>query len=398
MSFRDKDIEELAANGDLDDSNAPIACSNCDAEASLYAYKYDEAITAAICGTCGHKEWATDAPTKGNPRMCPSCDSYVTDEDVDSGRSIQCTVVEEHQEMQCEQLSHKDCVDYCDKCGWFCEDELAENGECDSCGKIHYASHFVSFGRDFVDEFGHVCYSCFDSDEDQFESSPDGLDPALVGTTDNEDAVVTCSRSASLGIVSSTHTGDLEGHFERKRDDQSAYLSHFVRQRSRMNDDECCEQLLKILREKKLEARATGYFGTYDQIPTKTALSKAVCFTEGRLSALYGHAKAYSSFGLAFSKFALLKDKGAAPAMYIHGDLIDSVRGHIPDKLVPFVNIIKADVYNFQHEREWRVAADLKFEHSEVRCIFAPEKFHLMIRKVLECDCRIFCLEALQRL
>lgn len=372
VSFWNQDIQELIDNGDLEDSNAPIGCPNCDAEASLYAHKYDEAITALLCSSCGHKEWATDEPSSDNPRRCQGCGDFVTDEDKNESRSIQCSAIEPYRETQCEQLAHQTCIEFCRDCGWFCEDEAAQYVECDSCGLLHESGHIVSFGTDFRDEFGNICESCFQGDE----------------------------TSSEIDSSSEVDSSPEEHITESKRDDQSPYLSHFIR-RKEMSDDECCEVLLKILEEKKLESLPTGYFQAYHrQDSQRLAQTKAVCFTEGRLSALYGHAKEYSSFGLSFSKYFLHIHHRAAPVIHIHSGLITAVRDSIPTELFPFVSIMDIKKYDFHHEREWRVPADFEFFHSGIRTIFAPKKYHQKIREALErsCQCQVICLDSLKNL
>ncbi len=358
-------LRKLIDSGQLFDSGSPIACPNCEGEANLYWHQYDNELTGLVCGACNHVEWVNSAGSKDNPRKCPECSEFVTDEELEGDKAVQCSAFDSGGESSCDQLAHRKCADACSKCGWLCHREVGAYLTCDSCGLKHFDDHFVSLGSDFTSEFGQICQNCFDKEE----SHPPEVNPSQLHAEPET--------------------------FVRNREDQSAYLTHFIRKRSTMTEDQCFEQLIKILSDEKLEARPTGYFSIYDQIPNKSACSKAVCFTEGRLAALVDHAKAYSPFGVSFSKFNLLKHFKAAPAVYIHDELIKTIRANIPDVLVPYVNTIRADGYNFQHEREWRVPQDLLFKQSEIRCIFAPKRFHNKLRVVLGDEAQIVCLDSL---
>lgn len=354
----------------MEDSGGEIACSNCETPVSIYVHKYDEGLSGYKCGSCKWTDWVSDAPAESNPRKCPECGDYVTDEDVEGGLSVRCNARDDWDERCCDQLAHIKCVESCDECGWLCPDEEGNYIRCDDCGLLHNPSDFPSLGGDFVDSFGHICWNCFNGKGEE-EPGPEAPKP--------EEPVETEEPVEPYATA-------------RPRSDCSIYLSHFFG-RTEKNEEKCLKLLIEVIKKQKLEARPTGYFTTYDKIPAKTAISKAVCLTEGRLDALVEHAEKFSGFGLAFLKFYLHKNFAAAPAIYIHGSLMAKVRAGIPDELVPFVNMIDSGKYDFSHEREWRSAADITFKPSDLKIVYAPLKFHDVIRAETGFKGQIICLD-----
>lgn len=395
LEMRGNDIRQMIENGELEQSDATISCPGCEAEVLLYNYKYDEEMNAFVCQQCTYADWANDVPSKHNPRKCPNCGNFVTDDDVEAGESIECGKKNIHDEISCNQLAHKQCVDLCEDCGWFCEDHERDYAQCDSCGLPHHHDHFVSGGKEFVECFGDICWSCWQGDDDRFEP-PDDSSPEEVaeestgGIKGKISSVIDAFQNAKSTVIGLVATA-VEPN--RKRRDSSKYLSHFVRRRPGMSDDDCFNQLSNILKDGKLLARPTGYFSTYNQDPQRSAVSKAICFTEGRLTALHDHAKEYSPFGIAFSKFALLKYAKASPVIHIHEDLINQTRGSLPLEIVPYVNLITPEKYNFQHEREWRVPHDLHFKTQEIAFIFAPHAFHTKLNALTNGDVKLYCID-----
>lgn len=405
------DIKELIKNGELERRDDTVPCPGCDMQAEFFQHIYDEEVIAQYCENCGTSEWVEQYGQKDNPRRCPSCEEFVTDEEIKKGLGVNCSNQDDFH-GSCDHLAHKKCVDFCSACGWFCEAHTSNQIQCDSCGLYHDVNHFVSFGSDFVGTFGNICQDCFSEDEETYADEIDN-DPSRVGTLSDEELEAekemrkksSSGRLKEKGKELTQYITKKTGQFlhaalsavptDRKRNDSSIYLSHFVRKKDEMTDRDCLAQLLKIITDKKIEARPTGYFSTYNQIPQKTAVSKAVCMTEGRVSALKEHTESYSEFGLSFSKFKLLKKTKAAPAIYIHDATITSIRDQIPDALVPFVNMIKADGYNFHHEREWRIPHDLDFGHGDIFAIFAPLWAHDEINEALEQPVQLFCIKSI---
>ncbi len=392
------EISELIEKGELEKRDDTIPCPGCDREAEFYQHIYDDEIIAQVCENCGTEEWVEQYGKKDNPRRCPVCEEFVTDSQIKASKYAQCANNDDDHSDSCEQLAHKECVEFCLKCGWFCDVHTSNQIECDSCGLYHDVNHFVSFGSDFVGTFGNICQDCFQDDEESYADEIDE-DPSRVGTPSEEELkaekeirkknstsllkdsgkkisdFLTQKTGAFLQAALATVSGD------RKRSDSSIYLSHFIRKKEGMSEKDCLQQLLKILVDEK--------------IASKTAISKAVCLTDGRISALKEHANAYSEFGVAFLKFKLLQKHQAAPAAYIHDSVIEIIKDQIPDELVPYINMIKADGYNYHHEREWRTPNDLIFGHEELFAVFAPQWAHEDIRKTLKAPIQLICIKSI---
>lgn len=404
------EIEELIDNEELESNGGELACPNCETLCEIYCHKYDDELCAITCPNCRYDEWITTG-SSSSPYRCERCEDFVTDEQVENGTGIVCVAVDIEGNKNCEQRSHVDCAEFCEDCGYLCEDEVGDYLECNSCGKLHEQSHFVSFGSDFVDEFGLICEFCFHEDEDEYHVD---LPYHKIGTASEEEELAEEeavekfietkreeAKAKKITEISKEEPVDAPilhmAHSPgRKRSDQSTYLSHFVKKRDGMNDEECFNQLVKIITDKKLEARPTGYFSTYKNNPAQTAISKAVCLTEGRLSALKDHAEQYSYFGLAIGKYKLMRDFQCAPCIYINHLTIKNVRDSLPNELIPFVNMISCSGgIDYHHEREWRTPGDVTFEHGEINFIFAPKKFHEKILEILEQRRPMFCIDTI---
>lgn len=408
------EIETLIDDEELEASGGELACPNCESLCEIYCHKYDEELCAITCPNCRYDEWITTGGA--SPYRCQVCDEFVTDEQMEKVIGLKCSAVDAEGISTCEQRIHENCADYCSDCGYLCEDEIGNYLECNSCGKLHDPSHFVSHGSDFIDEFGLICESCFYEDEDEYhlelphwkigtpseeeeEAEKKNVEKAIEAKkieakekAKNEEVVIEADESESV-IINMLQTSS------RNRSDQSTYLSHFIRKRKDWSEDDCLRVLLKILMDKKLIASPTGYYSTYSTLPAKTAVSKAVCLTEGRLTALSEHIEEYSAFGLGLSKFFLMNKFECAPCIYMNDSIIDQVRATIPDKLVPFVNTInRKKGRDYHHEREWRTPKDIDFSHSEINFIFAPRKFHSKIYEVLDTDRPIYCIETISNL
>lgn len=378
-------IEQLVENGTLIDSGGSANCNNCAEEVGVYTHRYDDEITAYICDHCKYSEWLTDIPSVNNPRVCSSCGEFVTEEDEVNDNVVQCGITDPKGRFECDFRAHKECVDPCSICGWLCTEHEFNYLECDSCSRWHEQDHIVSLDTDFVEAWGHICKDCFDRDNDENEQSED---QGNVGEQNKTISGFTTSNAAQGAILNfATVRGQI------KREDSSAFLSHFFG-RGGKTENECYDDLVSVLTQGKLEANTTGYFGTYTGSPNKTNISKAVCFTEGRLNALFEHCLEFSMFGISYLKFWLHRNHNAAPAVYIHDDLIKTIRDEIPDSLVPYVNKIACDNdYDYHHEREWRCPADIHFQISDVKLVYAPIKYHDRIRSETDYKGQILCLD-----
>jgi hypothetical protein len=327
-------------------------CVNCDRDASEYVLIYDSGFVGYVC-SCGYEEWVSTTPEINNTRRCPICDSYVDVEDEQRHNMVIC------KDEGCEQTAHKACT--CWECDWYCAKHGIEYYECTSCGLHHDIDGIVTFENEFVEDWGIICGSCFRAENEEVEEASGPY----------------------------SERGKL-------RDDNSMYLAHFVRAREEMNDEKCCNQVIQIINEQKLEARPTGYYKTYTGSQERHDSSLAVCFTEGNPKALYDHSDYYSKYGIAFSKFNLMKNHQAAPAIYIPGVLIVEVRDILPLPLVPYVNMIEPGKCDYHHEREWRVPRDISFTHNQIAHLYAPRSSQARIRNETRFRGPIYDLEELQ--
>ena len=101
----------------------------------------------------------------------------------------------------------------------------------------------------------------------------------------------------------------------------------------------------------------------------------AVCFTECIWGSLLSHAKAYSSYGIGFTKEFIFSN-GGNPVFYVRPKLhanIKSMSDEVKPFLTPFQPEYSTDLMthgikrvDYSHEREWRVASDLAFEYKDI--------------------------------
>ncbi len=161
------------------------------------------------------------------------------------------------------------------------------------------------------------------------------------------------------------------------RPDQSFFLAHFTKNGGNFDGSEgphdevsemsALERLIRILQSKKIQAFELPW--------TK---KKAVCFTECPWGSLLRHAKAYSPYGIGFTKKLVYSRKGN-PVIYANPDMFQSEKWD--DKVYPFVtpfvpiyasDTIKAQkpfngkAVDYTHEREWRVAKDFPFQYNHI--------------------------------
>lgn len=390
MEIKDE-VLELIEHGDLIDSDGTTSCDNCESQVSIYHSKYDEEVTAYRCNTCESSAWLNDIGSKYNPRRCEYCREFVTDEDITGHESVECTSTDANGEKNCEQLTHNKCVEFCDQCGWFCEEHQADLLQCDSCSAFHLEDDIVSFDSDFVDTWGNICKGCFNNENE----SQDPSESLSQSTSEELRQVIAVQVSPPLASAAMLATSKPSS---RGRIDSSIYLSHFLGRRDNFERD-TLETLISVINTGKLEAQPTGYFRTYQGNQAQTAASLAVCFTEGRLEALEEHSRNFSEFGIAFSKFWLHKNFKAAPAVYIHEEIIKVVRDTIPSELVPYINKIDCGgSYDFHHEREWRTPAHVMFQVEDVKLVFVPLQYQKEFRDRTQYSGQVVCINQLRAL
>lgn len=168
------------------------------------------------------------------------------------------------------------------------------------------------------------------------------------------------------------------------RPDQSVYLAHFTKDGKDYNpaEDLSCyssvpfskmsarDKLISILKEKKIRASKVAWT---DQ--------SVVCFTECPWSSLLRHAKAYSPYGIGFTK-KLVYSRNGNPVFYVNPSLYEKEdwNASVYPFVTPFVPIYAADkvknqkpfygkTVDYSHEREWRVAKDFSFQYTYLRFV-----------------------------
>jgi hypothetical protein len=184
--------------------------------------------------------------------------------------------------------------------------------------------------------------------------------------------------------------------------DCSQLLTHLIRCNTAppRTADEARETLRSILglgtppQQPRLRATAVGWYsacvGPVDvfdyEARTFQSVSRVdgVCFTNSTLNGLRAHRDVFDAqYGLAFNRDFLL-GQGASPCLDIRADLFREeiqlkhemyprrLYNFVPRSLLPFVNIIN-ETFDATHEREWRIARDLTFQHADLRYVFCPE-------------------------
>ena len=115
-----------------------------------------------------------------------------------------------------------------------------------------------------------------------------------------------------------------------------------------------------IYKDRAIRAAKTGYYS----LP-------AVCLTEAPPVAWAALQGAHGAFGYVFEKKKILA-AGGSPALYLPQALIDAqrARGGFAPSLQPMINTLRTAAnapghrkYDFLHEREWRLPADLNLDH-----------------------------------
>jgi len=196
---------------------------------------------------------------------------------------------------------------------------------------------------------------------------------------------------------------ELARKLARLSTDCSFLVTHLIRQKNSLLDDDALEKMILILdlrsvpRHPKLKASSVGWYGSiqlppgpniFDPVSSDFSGSiddKAVCFTESTLACLKAHREIFrAKYGLAFDR-DFLYACGGNPCLNFREDILKNkvlrngeryarhVYNFIPSQLVPYVNIIH-ESFDATHEREWRHVGDFTFKHSDCIFIFCPEK------------------------
>ncbi len=222
------------------------------------------------------------------------------------------------------------------------------------------------------------------------------------------------------------------GHIARalasKSIDCSFLLTHLIRQNDKKSDLKAREILEKILGlhgstkgKRMLEASPQGWYASsktadvwtfnteIDDLVSGLKNVAAVSFTESTLVGLKAHRDIFNcKYGLAFDRDWLFT-MGANPCLNIgeaifKKDMIwksnkfpRKLYNFVPEPLFPYVNVIK-ESFDATHEREWRYVGDLKFQYSDIKFVFCPEKdFQIFSRVQTAAQPVIFDLAWLDR-
>lgn len=337
-------------------------CPSCGNERNLYKYLISQDIYSD-CSQCGFEIYS-ESSIERKKNICSYCEDSVffteESEDIyfnmgglDNDNAIKC--------IECGVYCHTECIkeQYHENCIHFDSDEFAfqcndcgtssEYYECEVCGLAHIVDCIITLDSESNEIFGNICSSCFYDDNEEIENAinfikPDNLSQSLESEKEKK-----------------------YFKFSMENSDMSILCTHLIRSD---NADNAFEILQKILREKMVKASTTGYYN-------RVSGTKSVCLTELTTKGLLQHSKIYSPFGLGFLKGWIFKI-GGGPALYVREDLIKGKT--IPDEIKPFINKINLDSFDYHHEREWRVPHDINFDYQEITVIYAPVKYHQLIK------------------
>lgn len=180
----------------------------------------------------------------------------------------------------------------------------------------------------------------------------------------------------------------------KTRPDFSQYVAHFTKNGQPCADGaktvesiatmSAFDRVIRILQEGKITATAMPWTGT-----------PAVAFTECPWTSMVDHARAYSPYGIGFTK-AHLFAAGGGPAVYmrpdlwrkqerysktaddpsagLHPDLLAFVTPFVPKYCTPTMKKRWQEEHgafpvDYTHEREWRVPHDFTFRLDQVQFI-----------------------------
>lgn len=203
-----------------------------------------------------------------------------------------------------------------------------------------------------------------------------------------------------------------------RRTDLSTFVVHFTRETTTGEVTTAYDNLMNILRSRKLEAR-TVYGMARDlaeRIPEVADTQRTICFTETPLEHAWmmcadieGRGIKFPGYGVAFTK-AFARRRGANPVWYLditpgHNWLTNPINSMVkeakksasPDgeaelaqadilRLTPFMEQMgptNSGRKEFWWEREWRHVGDMEFDPAEIVVVFAPEAEHSRLRSDL---------------
>ena len=160
------------------------------------------------------------------------------------------------------------------------------------------------------------------------------------------------------------------------RVDISSVLTHLTRG---ANGKSAVEVLLKILADKTIKAGHGYIYGN----------RAAVCFQDAPLVGIaqnlkfeidmqkeLGRAPRYEGVGLAIGKWKAF-ERGARPVLYEQAKVAKKILPADEYWRIVGLDLTNSDkVYDWTHEREWRVAGDFKFEYGEIALIVASSKMY----------------------
>ncbi len=146
------------------------------------------------------------------------------------------------------------------------------------------------------------------------------------------------------------------------RPDYTETVVHYTKQENFMN----------IMRTKRIEAVATGYFN-----------KPAVCLTDVPIAYGEEFKSRYGPFGIVFKKRDIIL-AGGGPAVYLSDEVIREQKntGGFSETLKPLVNVVRipatapahasAKKVDYLHDREWRVPRTLELTKTEPVGIIIP--------------------------
>jgi len=164
--------------------------------------------------------------------------------------------------------------------------------------------------------------------------------------------------------------------------DMSDYLVHFTRMEESGDD---YGRIISILGGQVL--KAMNAFGIARSMYPET--QKTVCFSEippGEWERIYRRRK--TKHGIAFRK-EFIRKNGGVPVWYTWKDspvhvvileIMTNAEANDPIwKITPFIDapgVYPTGKYNFEWEREWRIAGNCGFEPEDVAFLLMPEDLH----------------------
>lgn len=171
---------------------------------------------------------------------------------------------------------------------------------------------------------------------------------------------------------------DKKQYIERisHRSDIALRLSHLTRGE---NSSAAYENLMKILKEKKLKAN-NGYV---------VGQQNVVCFQEAPMNSIAENLIyekllrkelgspiiRYSAFGLRFDKSFIFR-KGGRPVIYGKSKELKEILPQEEWWRIVNMSLQSEEIIDWSHEREWRIKGDLEFSYNNVEVIVSSERYY----------------------